>query len=81
MSSNRKRSSTSFRPAASTYCSVRRSKVTPYIQRTHGAHKPITKRKHFDGRVPSDSEIRSLYEDWGEWNFLAYWYDLWLSRR
>ncbi|MDA1315952.1 MAG: hypothetical protein O2968_21730 [Acidobacteria bacterium] len=48
---------------------------------TDSVCRDFTKRKHFDGRGPSDSEIRSLYEDWGEWKFLAYWYDLWLSRR
>ncbi len=40
----------------------------------------FTGRKYFDGRSPADDEVRGLYEDWGEWKFLAYWYDLWLSR-
>ena len=40
----------------------------------------FTGRKYFDGRSPKDDEVRGLYEDWGEWKFLAYWYDLGLSR-
>jgi 3-methyladenine DNA glycosylase/8-oxoguanine DNA glycosylase len=34
-------------------------------------------KQYFDGRKPSDAEIKALYEDWGEWMFLAYWFDLW----
>ena len=33
--------------------------------------------RYFDGRTPSDDEARAVYEDWGRWRFLAYWFDLW----
>lgn len=32
--------------------------------------------QHFNGRRPDDREILALYDDWGEWKFLAYWFDL-----
>lgn len=32
---------------------------------------------YFDGAAPSETEARAVYEDWGEWKFLAYWFDLW----
>ena len=41
----------------------------------------FVKRKYFDGRRPSDSDIRAIYEDWDEWKFLAYWFDRRLSPR
>lgn len=34
-------------------------------------------KKYFGGRKPSDAEVRAIYDDWGEWRFLAYWFDLW----
>ncbi len=43
--------------------------------------KDFMRNRYFDGRVPSDSEICGIYEDWGEWKFLAYWFDLKYSRR
>lgn len=30
---------------------------------------------YFDGRTPSDKEILSIYDRWGEWRYLAYWFD------
>ena len=39
----------------------------------------VTK-KYFAGKQPSDAEIRKIYEDWGQWKFLAYWFDLWTGR-
>jgi 3-methyladenine DNA glycosylase/8-oxoguanine DNA glycosylase len=33
--------------------------------------------KYFGGERPSDAEARAVYEDWGEWKYLAYWFDLW----
>jgi len=33
--------------------------------------------KHYPGRQPTDAAIRSVYEDWGGWKYLAYWYDIW----
>jgi len=34
-------------------------------------------KKYFEGGPPSDAQIREVYDDWGRWKFLAYWYDLW----
>lgn len=32
-------------------------------------------RRYFDGVTPSDKEIAALYAHWGEWQYLAYWFD------
>lgn len=32
-------------------------------------------RHYFDGRTPSDKEILAIYDRWGEWKYLAYWFD------
>ncbi len=37
----------------------------------------FVKKKYLGGRTPSDSQIQDIYEEWGEWRFLAYWFDLW----
>jgi 3-methyladenine DNA glycosylase/8-oxoguanine DNA glycosylase len=34
-------------------------------------------RRHFGGETPTDAEARAVYEEWGEWKFLAYWLELW----
>ena len=33
--------------------------------------------RYFDGDTPSDAEAKAVYDDWGEWKYLAYWFDLW----
>jgi 3-methyladenine DNA glycosylase/8-oxoguanine DNA glycosylase len=33
--------------------------------------------KYFGGERPSDAEALAVYEAWGEWKYLAYWFDLW----
>ncbi|MCC7446559.1 MAG: 3-methyladenine DNA glycosylase, partial [Anaerolineae bacterium] len=35
-----------------------------------------TTRKFFEGRQPTDREIAAIYESWGAWKYLAYWFDL-----
>ena len=37
----------------------------------------FVKKKYLGGRIPSDSQIQDIYKEWGEWRFLAYWFDLW----
>lgn len=32
-------------------------------------------RKYFNGRSPSNKEIAAIYEPWGKWKYLAYWFD------
>ncbi len=34
-------------------------------------------KKYFNGETVSDAQARALYADWGEWMYLAYWWDLW----
>ncbi len=34
-------------------------------------------RKYFGGTYPGDDAARAIYEAWGRWKFLAYWFDLW----
>lgn len=33
--------------------------------------------KYFNGEQPSDAETKAVYEDWGKWKYLAYWFDIW----
>ncbi|MDP2480217.1 MAG: hypothetical protein Q8W51_06930 [Candidatus Palauibacterales bacterium] len=33
--------------------------------------------KYFAGERPSDAQARAVYDGWGEWKYLAYWFDLW----
>lgn len=33
--------------------------------------------RYFGGETPEDEEARAVYEDWGRWRYLAYWFDLW----
>lgn len=35
----------------------------------------FTRDRYFEGRTPTDQEMRSLYSDWGCWKYLAYWFD------
>ncbi|MBW2060319.1 MAG: DNA-3-methyladenine glycosylase 2 family protein [Deltaproteobacteria bacterium] len=32
-------------------------------------------RKYFKGQRPSDREAQAIYEDWGRWKYLAFWFD------
>ena len=34
-------------------------------------------RKHFDGKKVSVKEMKAVYDDWGEWKYLACWFELW----
>ena len=33
--------------------------------------------RYFGGEPPSEEEARAVYEGWGEWKYLAYWFDVW----
>ena len=37
----------------------------------------FVKNKYFDGIYPGDKKSSQIYEKWGEWKFLTYWFDLW----
>ncbi len=34
-------------------------------------------KKYFSGEYPSDIEAKAIYDDWGKWKFLAFWFDQW----
>jgi 3-methyladenine DNA glycosylase/8-oxoguanine DNA glycosylase len=34
---------------------------------------------YFDRERPSDHEAQAVYERWGRWKYLAYWFDIWLA--
>jgi 3-methyladenine DNA glycosylase/8-oxoguanine DNA glycosylase len=34
-------------------------------------------KRYFNGQRPSDAEARAVYDDWGRWKYLAYWFDIW----
>ena len=33
-------------------------------------------RKYLKGKTPNDKEMRAVYEGWGKWRYLAYWFDI-----
>jgi len=33
--------------------------------------------RYFSGEYPSDKEACAIYEDWGKWKYLAYWFEIW----
>lgn len=35
------------------------------------------KQKYYRENYPSDLEAMKIYDEWNEWKFLAYWFDLW----
>jgi 3-methyladenine DNA glycosylase/8-oxoguanine DNA glycosylase len=35
----------------------------------------FVRQRYFNGKHPNDKEIRAVYEDWGRWRYLAYWFD------
>ena len=34
-------------------------------------------KKYFPNAQPTDAETQQVYADWGEWKYLAYWFDVW----
>lgn len=36
-------------------------------------------RRYFNGDRPPPREMMAVYDDWGEWRYLAYWLELWLD--
>jgi 3-methyladenine DNA glycosylase/8-oxoguanine DNA glycosylase len=35
--------------------------------------------KYFEGQWPGEREAMSIYEDWGRWKYLAFWFDIYES--
>jgi 3-methyladenine DNA glycosylase/8-oxoguanine DNA glycosylase len=40
------------------------------------AFRSFIAKKYFQGRYPSDKEALAIYQDWGKWKYLAYWFDI-----
>ncbi len=41
------------------------------------AMRDFVARKYCSGRQPTEREALEFYADWGEWKYLAYWFDTW----
>ncbi|MCK5428626.1 MAG: hypothetical protein KAI94_04095, partial [Anaerolineales bacterium] len=41
------------------------------------AFRQFVSKKYFDGERPTDAEAQTIYAEWGEWKYLAYWFDIW----
>jgi 3-methyladenine DNA glycosylase/8-oxoguanine DNA glycosylase len=41
------------------------------------AFRQFVSKKYFDGERPTDAEAQAIYAEWGEWKYLAYWFDIW----
>jgi 3-methyladenine DNA glycosylase/8-oxoguanine DNA glycosylase len=37
----------------------------------------FVRQKYFGGERPSDDQARAVYDAWGKWKYLAYWFDIW----
>lgn len=37
--------------------------------------KKHVKNKYFSGELPPNAQLHQLYKEWGEYKFLAYWFD------
>jgi 3-methyladenine DNA glycosylase/8-oxoguanine DNA glycosylase len=35
--------------------------------------------RYFGGEPVSDDEMLTVYQDWGKWQYLAYWFDVWMD--
>ena len=40
------------------------------------AFRQLVSKKYFDGERPSDREAQAVYDDWGKWKYLAFWFDI-----
>lgn len=36
-------------------------------------------RRYFDGERRPEREMLAVYDDWGRWRYLAYWFEMWLD--
>ena len=34
---------------------------------------------YFEGQSPEPAAVQSIYEDWGTWKALAYWFEMWME--
>lgn len=37
----------------------------------------LTAKKYFNGEYPGDRQASHVYDSWGAWKYLAYWFDAW----
>lgn len=40
-------------------------------------YREFTGKKYFKGEYPGDKQAANLYDEWGQWKYLAYWFDIW----
>lgn len=33
--------------------------------------------RYFNGQQPTDKEACAIYDEWGKWKYLAYWFEIW----
>jgi hypothetical protein len=33
--------------------------------------------RYFGGESPQDRDAERIYDEWGKWKYLGFWYDLW----
>jgi 3-methyladenine DNA glycosylase/8-oxoguanine DNA glycosylase len=43
------------------------------------AFRSLVSQKYFAGEKPKDAEAKAVYDAWGRWKYLAYWFDIWES--
>ncbi len=41
------------------------------------AFRSFVSKKYFNNDYPSDKVAQEVYQDWGRWKYLAYWFDIW----
>ncbi len=41
------------------------------------AFRSFVGKKYFNNDYPSDKVAQEVYQDWGRWKYLAYWFDIW----
>ena len=41
------------------------------------AFRQIVSRLYLDGQYTSDKDAQLIYQEWGRWKYLAYWFDIW----
>ena len=40
-------------------------------------YRAFVSERYFGGERPADVDAAAVYEDWGRWKYLGYWFDLW----
>lgn len=40
-------------------------------------YRTFVSERYFGGERPADAEAAAVYDEWGRWKYLGYWFDLW----